>query len=187
MTKSNTELTTVGGDSTEQSPVEQLDAERTAAEQHEVRQPTIEDEKTELSAADLSSLTADIVSAYVRANAMPVDALPDLIASVNSALRGIVQPFSTEEPDLVPAVSRKRSVFPDYIVCLEDGRKLKSLKRHLRTHFNLTPDEYRAKWGLSADYPMVAANYAAHRSVIAKSVGLGRKTAGRKSSAKKQG
>lgn len=186
MTKSNTEVTTAGGDSTEQSPVEQLDAERTAAEEHKVGQPTIE-EKTELSAVDLSSLTADIVSAYVRANAMPVDALPDLIASVNSALRGIVQPFSTEEPDLVPAVSRKRSVFPDYIVCLEDGRKLKSLKRHLRTHFNLTPDEYRAKWGLSADYPMVAANYAAHRSVIAKSVGLGRKTAGRKSSAKKQG
>ncbi|MGX5805231.1 MucR family transcriptional regulator [Bradyrhizobium sp. Arg314] len=187
MIKSNTELTTVDGDNTEQSPVEQQDAERTAAEENNVGPPTVDDEKTELSTVDLSALTADIVSAYVGANAMPVDALPDLIASVNSALRGIVQPFAPEQPDLVPAVNRRRSVFPDYIVCLEDGRKLKSLKRHLRTHFALTPGEYRAKWGLSADYPMVAPNYAAHRSDIAKSAGLGRNTAGRKSSAKKQG
>ncbi|AMY03616.1 transcriptional regulator [Mesorhizobium ciceri biovar biserrulae] len=137
----------------------------------------VDEEDTEQRGVDLLALTADIVAAYVQKNATPVADLPDLISSVNSALRGIVRPPVPAESELVPAVNRKRSVFPDYIICLEDGRKLKSLKRHLRAHFGLTPDEYRARWGLAADYPMVAPNYAARRSLLAKSAGLGRKPA----------
>ncbi|MBZ9940146.1 MucR family transcriptional regulator [Mesorhizobium sp. BR1-1-13] len=126
-------------------------------------------------ATSLIELTADIVSAYVSKNAVPVASLPELIRSVNSSLSKLGQPLEPEKPALTPAVNPKRSVFPDYIVCLEDGKKFKSLKRHLMTHFNLTPDEYRAKWELKPDYPMVAPNYAAQRSALAKSSGLGRK------------
>lgn len=123
----------------------------------------------------LIELTADIVSAYVSKNAVPVTSLPELISSVNSSLSGIARPIEPEKPLQVPAVNPKRSVFPDYIVCLEDGKKFKSLKRHLGVHYGLTPNEYREKWGLRADYPMVAPNYSASRSELAKSIGLGRK------------
>ncbi|TPI27332.1 transcriptional regulator [Mesorhizobium sp. B3-1-9] len=126
---------------------------------------------------NLIELTADIVSAYVSNNPVPVSSLPDLIHSVNSSLSKIGQPAEPEIVVLTPAVNPKRSVFPDYVICLEDGKKFKSLKRHLMTHYNLTPDEYREKWGLTRDYPMVAPNYAAQRSALAKSSGLGRKRA----------
>ncbi|MGX5844165.1 MucR family transcriptional regulator [Mesorhizobium sp. ArgA1] len=135
---------------------------------------SMDDDKTEQATVDVVALTSAIVAAFVRGNATPAASLPDLIASVSSALTGILQPPAFREPELVPAVDRKRSVFPDYIICLEDGEKLKSLKRHLRAHFGMTPEEYRAKWGLDPDYPMVAPNYAAQRSLLAKSTGFGR-------------
>src|SRR4051812_33981669 len=120
-------------------------------------------------------LAADIVSAFVSNNSVPMAELPALIGSIHAALTSVAtgateQP--TEEPK-APAVSIKKSVQPDYIVCLDDGKRFKSLKRHLRTTYNLTPDEYRAKWGLARDYPMVAPNYAATRSELAKRLGLG--------------
>jgi predicted transcriptional regulator len=122
-------------------------------------------------------LTADIVSAYVGNNPLPASGLPDLIASVSASVRKLAGAAVVESPSLVPAVNPKKSVFPDYIVCLEDGKKFKSLKRHLRTDYGLSPDDYRAKWGLPPDYPMVAPNYSATRSALAKSTGLGRKPA----------
>ena len=122
---------------------------------------------------DLLELTAHIVSAYVEKNRLPVAGLSDLIASVAASIGGLSQPPAPVAPPQVPAVNPKRSVFPDYIVCLEDGKKFKSLKRHLRTHYDLSPEEYREKWGLPADYPMVAPNYAAARSALAKKMGLG--------------
>ncbi|PBB34350.1 MucR family transcriptional regulator [Mesorhizobium sp. WSM3882] len=125
--------------------------------------------------SQLIELTAEIVSAYVSKNAVPVASLPELIESVNSSLSKIGGPAEPATPTLVPAVNPKRSVFPDYIVCLEDGKKFKSLKRHLDVHYGLTPSEYREKWGLKPEYPMVAPNYAAQRSTLAKSMGLGRK------------
>ncbi|AZO34808.1 MAG: transcriptional regulator [Mesorhizobium sp.] len=128
-------------------------------------------------ANNLIELTADIVSAYVQKNAIPVSGLPDLIASVNSALSNIGRNTPEEAPAPEPAVNPKRSVFPDYLISLEDGQKYKSLKRHLATRHGMTPDEYRAKWGLAKDYPMVAPNYSATRSALAKSLGLGRKAA----------
>ena len=125
------------------------------------------------------SLTAQIVSAHVSNNALQAEALPSLIQSVfktlSSAGKDGGQPGKPQ-----PAVPVKRSVFPDYIICLEDGKKLKMLKRHLRSTYNMTPDEYRAKWGLPAEYPMVAPNYAEQRSQFAKKIGLGR-GAGRQS------
>ncbi|RWB87433.1 MucR family transcriptional regulator [Mesorhizobium sp.] len=123
-------------------------------------------------------ITADIVSAYVSNNPVPVASLPDLIESVNSSLSKVRQPAEPEKPTQEPAVNPKRSVFPDYIICLEDGKKFKSLKRHLMS-FGLTPNEYREKWGLKSDYPMVAPNYAAQRSALAISSGLGRKPVGK--------
>ncbi|KAA3442098.1 transcriptional regulator [Mesorhizobium sp. SARCC-RB16n] len=136
---------------------------------------------------NLIELTAEIVSAYVQKNAVPVSGLPDLIASVNSALSNIDQQRPTEAPAPRPAVNPKRSVFPDYIISLEDGQKYKSLKRHLATRHGMTPVEYRAKWGLAKDYPMVAPNYSATRSALAKSLGLGRKpTAVKKPAAKRK-
>ncbi|RWE31960.1 MucR family transcriptional regulator [Mesorhizobium sp.] len=133
-------------------------------------------EQNEAQDVDVIGLTADVVSAYVSKNAVPPAGLPDLIASVHSSLTGIGQPSSVH-PNQEPAVNPKRSVFPDYIICLEDGKKFKSLKRHLSVNFGLTPDEYRAKWGLKPDYPMVAPNYAAQRSALAKAAGLGRSPA----------
>lgn len=129
--------------------------------------------------ADLIGLTADIVSAYVSKNPLPVTGLPELIASIHSSLTGIGQPAAVEPPKQEPAVNPKRSVTPDFIICLEDGKKFKSLKRHLGVHYGLTPEQYREKWGLPRDYPMVAPNYAAQRSALAKSSGLGRKAAAR--------
>ncbi|RWG08278.1 MucR family transcriptional regulator [Mesorhizobium sp.] len=127
--------------------------------------------------SQLIELTADIVSAYVSNNPVPVASLPDLIASVNSSLAKVRQPAEPEKPAQEPAVNPKRSVFPDYIICLEDGKKFKSLKRHLSVHYGLTPEEYREKWGLARDYPMVAPNYAEQRSALARASGLGRKPA----------
>ncbi|NGO51593.1 MucR family transcriptional regulator [Allomesorhizobium camelthorni] len=124
-------------------------------------------------------LTADIVAAYVKNNPVPVSALPDLIASVAASLNGLVNgtaPAEVVEPQK-PAVPVKKSVTPDYIISLEDGTRFKSLKRHLMSSHGMTPDEYRAKWNLPKDYPMVAPNYAAARSDMAKAIGLGRKPA----------
>lgn len=121
----------------------------------------------------LITLTADIVSAHVSNNSVAVSDLPLLISNVHNALSGLggrrEEPAAKQEP----AVSIRSSIKPDYIVCLEDGKKLKMLKRHLMTHYNMTPDEYRQKWGLAADYPMVAPNYAVERSQLAKKMGLG--------------
>ena len=121
------------------------------------------------------ALAADIVSAFVSNNSVPVSELPVLIGSVHEALNRVASGSTqqaVEEPK-TPAVPIKKSVQPDYIVCLDDGKRLKSLKRHLRTTYNLTPEQYRAKWGLPASYPMVAPNYAAARSELAKRIGLG--------------
>ncbi|MBI3438889.1 MAG: MucR family transcriptional regulator [Proteobacteria bacterium] len=123
---------------------------------------------------DLVDMAATIVSAYVSANELPPQELPRLIQTVYSALRDVaanapVAPDTTQEP----AVAIKKSVTADYIICLEDGKKFKSLKRHLRTRYSMSPDEYRLKWGLPHDYPMVAPNYAKERSNLAKRMGLG--------------
>jgi len=127
---------------------------------------------------DLIDLSADIVSAYVSHNALSVSDLPRLIADVHTALKNLQSPVAIEPvEDLKPAVPVKKSVHPDFIICLEDGKKFKSLKRHLRTHYNLSPEDYRERWGLPADYPMVAPNYSATRSRLAKDNGLGRKAA----------
>lgn len=125
----------------------------------------------------LIELTADVVSAYVSNNSVPLADLPGLIGDVHASLQRVHGGVAVEEiPDAKkPAVPIKKSVTPDFIISLEDGKKFKSLKRHLATHYNLSPDEYRAKWGLPADYPMVAPNYAAARSALAKTMGLGRK------------
>ncbi len=121
-------------------------------------------------------LTADIVSAFVTNNKVTSEQLSTLIADVHLALvRAPAAAALPEQKPLTPAVPIKKSVTPDYIVCLEDGKKFKSLKRHLRTHYDLTPGEYRQKWGLPADYPMVAPNYAKARSALAKEMGLGQK------------
>ncbi|TBW41008.1 MucR family transcriptional regulator [Siculibacillus lacustris] len=125
--------------------------------------------------SNLIDLAADIVSAYVSNNTVPSAELAGLIAEVYAALQRTssgVAPEPLPEP-LKPAVPLKKSVTPDYIICLEDGKKFKSLKRHLRTQYNMTPEEYREKWGLPADYPMVAPNYAQARSDLAKKMGLG--------------
>jgi predicted transcriptional regulator len=122
----------------------------------------------------LITLTADIVAAHVSNNSVAVSDLPTLIGNVHSALSGL---SGTEAPPPAapePAVPIRNSVKKDYIVCLEDGKKLKMLKRHLMTHYGMTPDDYRAKWGLAADYPMVAPAYAETRRVLAKAIGLGR-------------
>ena len=119
-------------------------------------------------------LTAEIVSAYVSNNTVPASDIPNLISQVHSALSRVSGKTgdTTAEP-LKPAISVKKSITPEYIVCLEDGKKFKSLKRHLRTQYSMTPEQYREKWGLGADYPMVAPNYAAARSQLAKQMGLG--------------
>jgi len=120
-------------------------------------------------------LTAEIVSAYVSNNTVPAAEIPSLINQVHAALAR-VSGKSGDAPSepLRPAVSVKKSITPEYIICLEDGKKFKSLKRHLRTQYNMTPEQYREKWALGADYPMVAPDYAAQRSEFAKKIGLGR-------------
>ena len=119
-------------------------------------------------------MTAEVVSAYVGNNMLASSDIPELIKSVYNALNSL-EGGGEQSETLKPAVSIRRSVTPDYIICLEDGKKLKMLKRHLRTTYNMTPEDYRAKWKLPADYPMVAPNYAAQRSQFAKKIGLGRK------------
>ncbi len=120
------------------------------------------------------ALTAEIVSAYVSNNTVPAGDIPALINQVHAALSRVSgKPADGAAEPLRPAVSLKKSITPEYIVCLEDGKKFKSLKRHLRTQYNMTPEQYREKWSLGADYPMVAPNYAAARSQLAKQMGLG--------------
>ena len=134
---------------------------------------------TEVDRSEMLRMTAQIVSSYVSKNPVTADQLPDLINAVHETLRSAEAP--APEPQVQPqkpAVPIRRSVQPDYIVCLEDGKKLKMLKRHLRTTYNMAPDEYRAKWGLPPDYPMVAPNYAEQRSAFAKKIGLGRSARG---------
>ena len=122
----------------------------------------------------LITLTSDIVAAHVSNNSVAVSDLPLIISSVHGALAGLSgQAAEQARPD--PAVPIKSSIKPDYVVCLEDGKKLKMLKRHLMTHYGMTPEDYRAKWGLPNDYPMVAPNYAQKRRELAKAIGLGKK------------
>ncbi|CUS46691.1 MucR family transcriptional regulator [Sphingomonas sp. QA11] len=123
----------------------------------------------------LITLTADIVAAHVSNNSVAVSDLPVLIANVHGALSGLGGTAPAPEVKQEPAVSVRSSIKPDYIVCLEDGKKLKMLKRHLMTHYQMTPEQYRAKWNLPADYPMVAPNYAEQRRTLAKKIGLGTK------------
>ena len=123
----------------------------------------------------LITLTSDIVAAHLSNNDVAVADVPGLITSVYSALANLGEAPVVEEVKLQPAVAIRNSVKPDYIVCLEDGKKLKMLKRYLRTNFDMSPEEYRARWGLPADYPMVAPNYAEKRRDLAKKIGLGRK------------
>ena len=123
----------------------------------------------------LITLTADIVAAHVSNNSVAVNDLPQLISNVHGALAGLTGPALAPEAKLEPKVSIRSSIKPDYIVCLEDGKRLKMLKRHLMTHYQMTPDQYRQKWGLNSDYPMVAPNYAEQRRALAKSIGLGTK------------
>lgn len=121
----------------------------------------------------LVTLTADIVAAHVSNNSVAVSDLALLIQNVHGALAGLSGEQAAPQVKQEPAVSVRASIKPDYIVCLEDGKKLKMLKRHLMTHYKMTPDDYRAKWGLAADYPMVAPNYAEQRRSLAKKIGLG--------------
>lgn len=123
----------------------------------------------------LITLTSDIVAAHVSNNSVSADEVSNLITNVYSALAGLGQPVQQDEPAPEPAVSIRASVKPDYLVCLEDGKKLKMLRRYLRTNYDMSPDEYRERWGLPADYPMVAPNYAETRRELAKKIGLGRK------------
>jgi predicted transcriptional regulator len=123
---------------------------------------------------EVLGLTAQIVSAHIAHNSISADALPGLIQEIYKTLTGIGK--ESETPDRPqPAVPVKKSIFADHIVCLEDGKKLKMLKRHLKTAYDMTPEQYRDRWGLGADYPMVAPNYAKHRSSLAKKIGLGTK------------
>ena len=135
-----------------------------------------EDKTTHITNGEVLKMAVEIVSAYVSNNDVSAAQVPDLINTIYSSLNTLNGSSSingTETPK--PAVSIRRSITPDYIVCLEDGKKLKMLKRHLRASYGITPDEYRTKWGLPPDYPMVAPNYAEQRSNFAKKIGLGRK------------
>ena len=125
---------------------------------------------------ELVGMAADIVSAFVSANQVAPQDIPALIRTVHAALLEVSGAPVAAEPALEPAVAVKKSVTPDFIICLEDGKKFKSLKRHLRTRYGMSPDEYRTKWGLPHDYPMVAPNYAKERSNLAKRMGLGKKS-----------
>jgi predicted transcriptional regulator len=132
---------------------------------------------------EIIEMTADIVAAYVSNNSVSSADLPAVIQQVHRALAGVLDGATAQEPapPATPAVSIKKSITPDYLICLEDGRKFKSLKRHLRTKYDMSPEQYRAKWNLPKDYPMVAPNYAQARSALAKQMGLGQ--GGRKAAA----
>jgi len=125
--------------------------------------------------SELLSLTSDIVAAHVSNNAVSSTDLPQLIETVFGTLAGLAAEKAEPQPEQKPAVPIKKSVTDDYLICLEDGKKLKMLKRHLNTAYGMTPEEYRAKWGLAPDYPMVAPNYSRTRKDLAKRIGLGRK------------
>ena len=140
----------------------------------------VSNEEELLSGASEIDLTADIVASYVAHNSVPASELPALIYSVHQALTQLGRPAVHDNKHQEPAVSVSKSVTSDYIICLEDGKKFKSLKRHLHTRYNMTPAEYRAKWGLPSDYPMVAPSYSAARSNLANAMGLGRKAAAAK-------
>ncbi len=133
---------------------------------------------------NLVELTADIVAAYVGNNSVAQADLPKLIANIYQSLatatHSVVEAKPADTAELKPAVPVRKSITPDYIICLEDGKKFKSLKRHLRTHYDLSPEQYREKWGLPIDYPMVAPNYAEARSSLAKKIGLGQNRAERR-------
>lgn len=137
-----------------------------------------------LDSSNLLRMTSDVVAAYLGNNTVAASQISEVINSVHEAFSRLVTDNCEPEAEPAkPAVSIRRSITPDYIICLEDGKRLKMLKRHLRTTYNMTPEDYRSKWGLPADYPMVAPNYAAQRSEFAKKIGLGRKAvkrAGRK-------
>ena len=150
-------------------------------------------ERTELDAAETLHLATEIVAAFVSNNAVAADKLPALLQDVHDAVRALAKGGTASAGSQEPAINVKKSITPDYIICLEDGKKLKMLKRYLRTHYNLSPEDYRRKWGLPADYPMVAPNYAKRRSQFAKDIGLGtarlgttRKAAPAKKSAKRR-
>ncbi|MEM9231987.1 MAG: MucR family transcriptional regulator [Pseudomonadota bacterium] len=132
------------------------------------------DEQT-IDKADLLALSADVVSSYVGNNSLQPQQVTEMLRSIYDTMNDLSGPKIDEPEQLVPAVSIKKSITDDYIICLEDGKKLKMLKRHLMAAYNMTPEEYREKWGLKADYPMVAPNYAAKRQELAKKIGLGRK------------
>ena len=140
-----------------------------------------------VSEGELTQITCDIVTAYVSNNALGASEIPGVIDSVHRSLKGLTVGQAEAETKQKPAVPIRRSVTPDFIICLEDGRKLKMLKRYLRTRYDMTPEEYREKWGLRADYPMVAPNYSAQRTALAKKIGLGKKgRAARKSGRKRR-
>ena len=135
--------------------------------------------------SDMLKMTSEVVSAYVSHNVLPANQLSDVINTIHNTLAQLARNGNENGHEAgKPAVSARKSITPDYIICLEDGKKLKMLKRHLRTTYNLSPEEYRAKWGLPADYPMVAPNYAKRRSEFAKKIGLGRKGSSRRNTAK---
>ncbi|MEO0682856.1 MAG: MucR family transcriptional regulator [Pseudomonadota bacterium] len=138
------------------------------------------EEKNAIDKSELLSLTADIVSSHVSNNPVAPDALPDVITSVFTKLSELADDAPEPVVELVPAVPIKKSITDDYIVCLEDGKKLKMLKRHLKTAYDMTPEDYRSKWGLAPDYPMVAPAYARKRQELAKQIGLGRKPRAKK-------
>jgi predicted transcriptional regulator len=147
--------------------------DRRPSQLQQLRKPLLTDEASN---NDVVELTAEIISAYISNNAVAVSALPQLISDVHAALARLSGSRIAEAEQAAPqapAVSIRKSITPDFIICLEDGKKFKSLKRHIRTAYDLTPEQYREKWGLSADYPMVAPAYAATRSALAKNMGLG--------------
>ncbi|MGB3810017.1 MAG: MucR family transcriptional regulator [Parvibaculum sp.] len=133
--------------------------------------------KTDSDATEILRLASEIVSAYVSNNTVSTDDLAGMIRTVHTTLLNIEAGVEQSNQDLTPAVPIKKSVTADFIICLEDGKKLKMLKRYLRSQYGMTPEEYRARWGLPSDYPMVAPNYAAQRSRLAKQIGLGRSAA----------
>jgi predicted transcriptional regulator len=142
--------------------------------------PDIAEKLMKPSVNDMLRMASEIVSAYVGNNEVPPSQIPDLIQSVYRSLNGVGQMPSLGDGSLAPATPIKKSITPDYLICLEDGKKLKMLKRHLRTVYNMTPQAYRSKWNLPPDYPMVAPNYASQRSAFAKSIGLGRSPGAKK-------
>lgn len=131
--------------------------------------------ENDVGSSELLQLTSEIVAAHVSNNSVPSSELSGLIEQVYRTLESVGKTAEPEEDKPIPAVSVKKSIHPDYLVCLEDGKKLKMLKRHLKTAYDMTPDEYRERWGLPSDYPMVAPNYARQRSKLAKDIGLGRR------------